>query len=108
MTENLRGYPYKDTHTRAASCTEFSIDTETHSFYPLVQRESNLILIFMIIKENMGNHRKFAEKLMGYTYKITNTQLLIAIEKQTWYKNNARALIICSLLEISELQNYQY
>ena len=30
-------------------------------FYPLVQRESNLILIFMIIKENIRNNRKSTE-----------------------------------------------
>ena len=40
-------------------------------FYPLVQRESNLILI-LIIKENIRNNRKSIEKLRGYTYKITN------------------------------------
>ena len=41
------------------------IDAKTHSFYPLVHRESNLILIFMIIKENIRNHRKIAEKIKG-------------------------------------------
>ena len=29
-------------------------------------------MIFMIIKENIRNHRKITEKLRGYTYKITN------------------------------------
>ena len=38
----------------------------------------------------------------GIPTKLLIIQLLIAIEKKTWYQNNARALIICSLLEISE------
>ena len=48
----------------------------------------------MIIKSNIRNIRKIAENLEGMHIKLLITQLLIAIEKQTWYQNNARALII--------------
>ena len=55
----------------------------TDAYIPLVQRESNLNLIFMIIKENIRNHRKLTEKLRGYTYKITN----ISAANRHWTAN---------------------
>ena len=54
--------------------TEYAalIDAKTHSFYPLVQHESNLISILMIIEEKIRKLKKIAEKIKGYTYKIMN------------------------------------
>ena len=49
-----------------------------------------LILIFMIIKENIRNHRKITEKLRGIPTKLLISQLLIATEYQTWLRNNAK------------------
>ena len=89
--------------------TWFWIDAKINSFYPLVQRQSNLILIFMIIKENIRNHRKITENAVDVPTTLLISQLLTAIEKQTGYQNNAKALlgiIKFSLLEISELQNH--
>ena len=51
--------------------TWFLIDAKTQSFYPVVQHANNLILFFMNINENIRNYRKIAEKLRGFTYKIT-------------------------------------
>ena len=55
----------------------------------------------MIIKENIRNHRKITENAVDVPTSLLISQLLTAIEKQTGYQNNAKAL-----LEISELQNH--
>ena len=65
--------------------TLFWIDAKTHSCHPLVQRESHIKLIFMIIKENIRNHRKIAEKLKEYSYKITNITASNCQREATWY-----------------------
>ena len=40
-------------------------DAKIHFFYPLVQGESKLISIFMIIQENIRYHRKITAKIKG-------------------------------------------
>ena len=76
ITEKSRGIPSKFlvSHLLVSLSyrTWFRSDAKTHSIYPFVKSESNLILIFMIIKENIRYHRKITVKLWGYTYKITN------------------------------------
>ena len=57
ITEKLRGYPFKVhvSHLLVSLSyrTWFRSDAKTLSLYPFLQCESNLILIFMIIKENI-------------------------------------------------------
>ena len=53
----------------------------------------------MNINENIGDYRKNAEKLRGYTYKITRSQLLVALNCQTWFKIDAKTQFLYPVVQ---------
>ena len=75
-TWKLRGYTYKITHISAAYRPIVANMVSTYCyvtvFIATVIYSSCLIYIFMKININIRTKRKMAEKIKGYTYKITN------------------------------------
>ena len=54
----------------------------------------------MIIKENIRNHRKITEKRGKTSQILLISKILLAIEYQIWYQNNANPYQIISLLAV--------
>ena len=58
-----------------------------------------LIFISISIYENIRNKRKLANKLRGLPPKLLISQLLIALEYQTWYLIVAKAQSVYQMVQ---------